>query len=558
MVYLFIYVISVFSFLDIPCKSLGTPVHVSTNVGDFVVVDQIYQSCVVTFCGFETIADLLLLDMTDFEVILGMDWLSPYHAILDCHAKTVILVMTELPRLEWKGSSVSTSIRVIFFLKARHMFEKGCLAYIAYVLDTTIESLMIDSLPVVWEFADVFPSNLPDMPMDRDIDFCIDLAQLKELKDQLEELLSKGFVRPSVPPCGAPVLFVKKKDGTIRMCIDYRQLNEATIKNKYPFLRIDDLFDQLQGARAFSKIDLRSGYHQLKIRDSDVPKTAFYLGEKKLYAKFSKCEFWLELVAFLGHIGLGEVIKVDPKKIEAVQILRETVLQGSAKEVSIGEDGVLQLQGHLCVANVHSLTERILEEAHSSRYSIHPGATKIYRDLRQHYRWRRMKKNRVEYVARCLNCQQHNIPPSDNRQSERIVQILEDMLRACVIEFEGQWDQFLPLAEFAYNNSYQSSIEMAPFEALYDWRCHSPIGWFEPSEAKFYGTDLVKDALEKVKLIHERLRTAQSRQKSYADQKARDVSFMVGEKVLLKISPIKGIMRFGKKGKLSPRFIGPF
>lgn len=99
---------------------------------------------------------------------------------------------------------------------------------------------------------------------------------------------------------------------------------------------------------------------------------------------------------------------------------------------------------------------------------------------------------------------------------------------------------------------------MAPFEALYGQRCRSPIGWFEPGEAKLYGTDLVKDALEKVKLIQERLRTAQSRQKSYADQKACDLSFMVGEKVLLKVSPMKGIMRFGKKSKLSPRFIGPF
>ena len=352
-------------------------------------------------------------------------------------------------------------------------------------------------------------------------------------------------------------------------------------------------------------------------------------------------------------------------------VLRETVLRGGAKEVTIGADGVLRLQDRLCVPNVDELRKKILEEAHSSRYSIHPGATKMYRDLRQHYWWRRMKKDIVEYVARCLNCQQvkyehqrpggllqqmtipewkweritmdfvvglprtlrkfdavwvivdrltksahfipvvttytserlaqiyiqeivrlHGVPisiisdrgpqftshfwravqselgtrvelstafhPQTDGQSERTIQILEDMLRACVIDFGGQWDRFLPLAEFAYNNSYQSSIEMAPFEALYGRRCRSPIGWFEPGEAKLYGTDLVRDALEKVKLIQERLRTAQSRQKSYADQKARDISFMVGEKVLLKVSPMKGIMRFGKKGKLSPRFIGPF
>ncbi|XP_070018815.1 uncharacterized protein [Nicotiana sylvestris] len=139
------YVSSLFAYvLDIPRESLGTPIYVSTPVSDYVIVDQIYRSCVVTFCGYETRADLLLLDMTDFEVILGMDWLSPYYAILDCYAKAVTLAMLEFPRLEWKGSSVSTSSRVISFLKARHMVEKGYLGYLAYVRDTTAGSPTID------------------------------------------------------------------------------------------------------------------------------------------------------------------------------------------------------------------------------------------------------------------------------------------------------------------------------------------------------------------------------------------------------------------------------
>ncbi|XP_070007790.1 uncharacterized protein [Nicotiana sylvestris] len=171
------YVSSLFAhFLVIPSAPLGTPIHVSTPMGDYVVVDRICQSCVVTLCGFDTRADLLMLDMIDFKIILGMDWLSPYYAILDCHAKTVTLAMLLLPRLEWKGSTIDTSSRVISFLKARHMVEKGCLAYLAYVRDTTIESPMIDSVPVVREFADVFPFDLPSMPPDRDIDFYIDLT----------------------------------------------------------------------------------------------------------------------------------------------------------------------------------------------------------------------------------------------------------------------------------------------------------------------------------------------------------------------------------------------
>lgn len=148
--------------------------------------------------------------------------------------------------------------------------------------------------------------------------------------------------------------------------------------------------------------------------------------------------------------------------------------------------------------------------------------------------------------------------PQTDGQSERTIQILEDMLRACVIDFGGSWDQFLPLAEFAYNNSYQSSIQMAPYEAFYGRRCWSPIGWFEPGESRLLGTELVQDALDKVRIIQDRLHTAQSRQKSYADRKAPDLAFMVGERVLLRVSPMKGVMRFGKKGNLSPRFIGSF
>ena len=141
------------------------------------------------------------------------------------------------------------------------------------------------------DFLDVFPDDLLGLPPEREIDFPIDLVsgtapislppyrmapiELKELKTQLQELVDEGFIRPSISPWGAPVLFVKKKDGTWRLCIDYRQLNKVTIRNKYPLPYIDDLFDQLQGAKVFSKINLRLGYHQLRIRELDIPKTTF-------------------------------------------------------------------------------------------------------------------------------------------------------------------------------------------------------------------------------------------------------------------------------------------
>ena len=174
---------------------------------------------------------------------------------------------------------------------ARKMVRKGCEAYLAYVVDKVKAMPSIFDIPTVSDFPDVFPEELPGLPPQREIEVAIDVVpgaspasiapyrmapvELKELKLQLQELLEKRFIRPSVSPWGAPVLVVKKKDGTLRLCIDYRQLNKLTIKNKYPLPRIDDLFDQLKGAIIFSKIDLRSGYHQLRIKDVDVHKTAF-------------------------------------------------------------------------------------------------------------------------------------------------------------------------------------------------------------------------------------------------------------------------------------------
>ena len=159
------------------------------------------------------------------------------------------------------------------------------------MIDTVKTRPSVSDIPTVNDFPNVFPEELPGLPPQREIEFAIDVVpsatpasitpyrmaplELKELKLQLQELLEKGFIRPNVSPWGAPVIFVKKKDGTLQLCIDYRQLNKLTVKNKYPLPRIDDLFDQLKAESIFSKIDLRSGYHQLKIKDVDVHKTVF-------------------------------------------------------------------------------------------------------------------------------------------------------------------------------------------------------------------------------------------------------------------------------------------
>ena len=148
--------------------------------------------------------------------------------------------------------------------------------------------------------------------------------------------------------------------------------------------------------------------------------------------------------------------------------------------------------------------------------------------------------------------------PQTDGQSERTIQTLEDMLRACVLEFKRSWDRHIPLMEFAYNNTYQSSIEMAPYEALYGRKCRTPLCWDEVGERKLLGPEIVQVTTDNVKVIRDRLKIEQDRQKSYADNRKRDLEFQVGDQVFMRISPWKGVLRFGKKGKLSPRYMGPY
>ena len=222
---------------------------------------------------------------------MARNQLSRHRATLDCYKKEVNLHRPGKLEVKLRGLRRELSSCIISSITTQKMLCKGCQGYLAYVVETGKEGTILDEIPVVREFPDVFPDDIAGLPPEREVEFTIDLisrtepisispfriapVELRELKAQLEELLSKGFIRPRISPWGAPVLFVKKKDGSLRLCIDYRQLNRVTIRNKYPLPRIDELFDQLQGSRVYSKIDLGSGYHQLREQESDVPKTAF-------------------------------------------------------------------------------------------------------------------------------------------------------------------------------------------------------------------------------------------------------------------------------------------
>ncbi|KAG8481030.1 hypothetical protein CXB51_025733 [Gossypium anomalum] len=711
---------------------------------------------------------------------------------------------------------------VVSALRAEKWIQKGCEAYLAFVSQSEVEGLTVDKVRTVKEFQDVFRRSFRDcLQIERsslESTYCprtapVSIApyrmapkELVELKAQIQELLDRGFIRPSVSPWGAPVLFVKKKDGTMRMCIDYRQLNKLIIKNKYPLPRIDDLFDQLRGA-SDSVWSLRvSGYAiwtdkcSCSIYGFDESEHDEYLRivlqvlrEKELYAKFSKCEFWLREVTFLGHVVSAEGIKVDPRyyrrfvegfsvmaapltklirkgvpfvwtekqqedfeKLKKVLTEAPVLIQpesrkdfivysdtshvglgcvlmqegkvvayasrqikphkgnypthdlelaavrhylygerciiytdhkslkylltqkelnlrqrrwikllkdydcsieyhpgkanvvadalsrravsdlrvmfahlslyddgsllaelqdGETSEFGLNSKGVLCFRERICVPKDSDLRQSILKETHGGLCAMHPGGNKLYHDLRELlpvkiplWKWERVtmdfvsglpltpsKKDLIWKLAKLYMVEivrLHGVPvliisdrdprftlrfwqklhkalgtrlnfstafhPQTDGQSERVIQILEDMLRGCVIDFQGSWEDYLPLEEFAYNNSYQASIRMAPYEALYGQRCRTPSCWTELGERQVLGLELVADTEDKVRIIRDRLKEAADRQKSYADLKRKEIEYSVGDMVFLKVSPWKKILRFGKKGKLSPQFIGPY
>ncbi|GKA73067.1 putative reverse transcriptase domain-containing protein [Tanacetum coccineum] len=454
------------------------------------------------------------------------------------------------------------------------------------------EEKRLEDVPIVREFPEVFPEDLPG-----------------------------GFIRPSSSPWGAPVLFVKKKDGSFRMCIDYRELNKLTVKNRYPLPRIDDLFDQLQGSRVYSKIDLRSGYHQLRVHEFVI----VFIGDILIYSKSRK--------EHEGHLKL------------ILNLLKKEELYAKFLKCEFGEKRKVSnevkwqkmhsvVEAKLCSARILALPEGrrtsgalIMHESHKSKYSIHPRSDKMYQDLKKLYWWPNMKAEIATYVSKCLTCakvkieyqkpsgllvqpeipqwkwenitmdfvtklprtaagqdtiwvivdrltksahflpmreddtlekltrqylkevvSKHGVPvsiisdrdgkftshfwkslhkalgtrldmstayhPETDGQSERTIQTLEDMLRACVLDFGKGWDKHLPLVEFSYNNSYHTSIKAAPFKALYGCKCRSPICWAEVGDSQLTGPEIIHETTERIVQIKSHIQAAHDRQKS--------------------------------------------
>ncbi|GJY72835.1 putative reverse transcriptase domain-containing protein [Tanacetum coccineum] len=640
-----------------------------------VVTNMIVRGCRLELEGHTFIIDLIPFGHGNFDVIVGMDWLSKLRAKIVFFEKIVQIPLSNRENLEVHGECPEGNLKQLKTMK--------------------VNEPKLEDILVVREFPDVFSEDLSGLPPSREVEFRIDLisgampvakspyrlapTEMQELSNQLKELQDTGFIRPSSSPWGAPVLFVKKKDGSFRMCIDYRELNKLTIKNRYPLPRIDDLFDQLQGSRYFSKIDLLSGYHQLryakkiflKLHSGRVNSEGIHVDPSKIEAvkNWKPPKTPTEIRSFLGLAGYYKRFIVNFSKIAKPL----TLLTQNNKKFEWGdeqENTLHTLNDMLCDAPILALPEGpndfvvycdasnqaygnlrtlIMNEAHATKYSVHPGADKMYYDLRDIYWWPGMKKDITLYVSKCLTCskvkaehqkpsgllQQPEIPkwkwenitmdfitrlsrtssghdsiwvivdrltksvhllavredykteklarlyineiiarhgvhvsiisdcdshftsrfwlslqkalgtqldlsttyhPQTDGQSERTIQTLEDMLRACAIDYGGNWDTHLPFGR----------------------KCQTPIAWVEVRESKLIRPKIIQETTEKIVRIKERLKAARDRQKSYADNRRKSLEFSVGDKVLLKVSPWKGVVRFGKRSKLSQRYVGPF
>ncbi|KAL5563785.1 hypothetical protein UlMin_033532 [Ulmus minor] len=608
--------------------------HVALPSGEVLLSNYWVRHVPIVFSGRELHADLVLIKMYDYDVILGMDFLGKYNALIECRRRRVIFHPYEEQKFEFVAS--------------------GCMGYLATVVNKSMEAKgNVEDVPIVRDFVDVFPEELPGLPPNREIQFEIELlpgtapiskapyrmapAELKELQAQLQDLLDKRFIRPSHSPWGAPEEDIPKSAfrtryghyeflvmpfGLTNAPAAFMDLMNRVFKeflDKFVIVFIDDIL-------IYSKTKEEHDEH-LRI-------TLRTLEEHKLYAKFSKCEFWLDKVHFLGHVVSKDGVSVDPAKIEAVskwpaptnvteirsflglagyyrrfvegfsslaapltaltkkgkkyewtgkceesfQELKRRLTSAPILTIPNGEEGFVIYSdaskiglGAVLMQNgkVIAYASRQLKD-HERNYPTHDlelaavvFALKIWRhylygvhcqiftdhkslkyfftqkelNMRQR-RWLELVKDydceilyhpgKANKVADALTMGTKlkfstAFHPQTDGQSERTIQTLEDMLRACVMDFKGTWNHYLPLVEFSLSTS-----------------------------------EFIEETTEAIKKIRQRMETAQSRQKSYADKRRRPLEFQVGDSVFLKVAPMKGVMRFGKKGKLSPRFIGPF
>ncbi|XP_075515502.1 uncharacterized protein LOC142550151 [Primulina tabacum] len=555
--------------------------------------DELWPSSILKGCTLQVnekiyFADLIIIPMVAFDVILGMDWLSSYRAVIDCVAKTVRFPAEVDDSGIFQSSGISLDTPYIFCLKAHEILSKGCHGFLAVVIDLNTEmKIELNEIEVVRDFPDVFADDVPGLPPDREVEFVIDLVPGTAL-------ISKAPYR---------------MDTTEMKELKNQEINKATIENKYPLPRIDDLFDQLQGASVFSKIDLRSGYYQLKVREADVPKTAFrtryghseflvmsfgltnapsvfmdlmnrvfkpyldsfvivfiddiliysktqelhvehlrtvlqLLREQQLYAKLKKCEFWLEQVSFLGHIVSREGIAVDPMKIEAIKKWPIPTIVSEVRSFL----GLADALSRKSVSSLSSMIQKplLLDLQRSEITMVEQGtiarisALVIRPTLTDRIRREQPNENQLMKLRSKANEKGNRVKIEHQRPA--------GTLKSLPIP-QWKWEHItmdfvtgLPKTPKGYNSIWLIVDRL------------TKSAHFLPIKTTFTMNQYAEVYVAEI----DRMKTAQTRQKSYADNRRRRLEFEVGDHVFVKIAPLKGIMRFGRKGKLSPRFIGPF
>ncbi|GJR63736.1 putative reverse transcriptase domain-containing protein [Tanacetum coccineum] len=500
-----------------------------------------------------------------FDVVIGMDWLSKYHARIICDKK-VVHIPIDGETLIIRGDQIT---------------EKN-----------KSDKKRLEDIPVVREFPEVFPKDLPGLP-----------PVHQELSNQLQELLDRGFIQPSTSPWGAPVLFVKKKDGSFRMCIDYRELNKLTVKNHYPLPRIDDLFDQLQGSSVYSKIDLRSGYHQLRVRDEDIPKTAFRtryghyefqvmpFGLTNAPAVFMDlmnraCKPYLDkfVIVFIDDILIYSCneeehanhlrIILELLKKEKLRFIKDfskiakslTELTQKNKKYICGEDQETDFQllkQKLCEAPILALLEGnddfvvYCNASHQVLRAILMQREKHILDQKElNMRQRCWLELLVDYDCEIrYHSGKANVIADALIQKERIKPL---RIRSLIMNLHPKLpSQILEAQTKALKEENIKAENLRGMDKAFE--VHPNGTRCIRTEAGYHrGPEIIQETTKKIIQICQRLQAARDRQRSYANIRRKPLEFQVGDLVMLKVSPRKGIFRFRKRGKLNPRYIGPF
>ncbi|GKA24191.1 putative reverse transcriptase domain-containing protein [Tanacetum coccineum] len=437
----------------------------------------VLRGCTLGLLGHSFDIDLMLVELGSFDVIIGIDWLAKYHAVIVCDEKVVCIPYEDEVLIIQGDDCDNGSKSKLSIISCTKDPEKSFQKYLS--LPTTCSTGGVGWLV---EFQnDLVPGVAPVARAP----YRLAPAETQELSTQLQELSDRGFIRPCSSPWEAPVLFVKKKDRTFRICIDYRELNKLTVKNRYPLPRIDDLFDQLQGSRVYSKIDLRSGYHQLRVHEEDISKTTFrtryghyefvivFIDDILIYSKSRK--------EHEGHLSEG--IHVDPAKIDSIKGKANVVVDAlSRKErskplrvralvMTIG----LNLPKQILSAQSEARKEEnfINEDLHSMINKLEPRADGTL----------------------CLN----------NRSW---IPVYGD-LRALIMHESHT-------SKYSIHPGSDKIIKAAPFEALYGCKCRSPICWAEVGDSQLTGPEIIHETTEKIVQIKSRIQATHDLQKSYA------------------------------------------